>query len=145
MQAIDQPKDFTKLATQQGRPITGCNTNWEYSMKPIQVVTPTPAHTDPPTQALLDLAALASELRAEGASMRDLFARTGVYAGQIEDEHTRISFKERLAIYLNAKRLAHYDSIRKRNRPRPVGEGSVYGRDKVGIFAVHEFKAMRLD
>src|SRR5260370_35039109 len=62
-------------------------------MKPIKIVTPTPAHPDAPTQTL-GLAALASELAAEGASVRDLFARTGVYAGQLEDVFL-VSFEHR--------------------------------------------------
>ena len=62
-------------------------------MKPIKIVTPTPAHPDAPTQTL-GLAALASELAAEGASVRDLFARTGAYAGQLEDVFL-VSFEHR--------------------------------------------------
>ena len=43
--------------------------------------------------------------------MRDLFARTGVEAAQMEDPHARISHRQRLAIYRNAKRLAKRSDI----------------------------------
>ena len=50
-------------------------------MKPIKLVTPISGDPDAPTQNLLGLGALAAELAAEGVSVRDLFARTGVDAG----------------------------------------------------------------
>jgi AraC-like DNA-binding protein len=80
-------------------------------MQPIKIVTPVLAHSDAPTQNLVGLAALASELGAEGVSVRDLFARTGVYEGQLEDEHAKISRRERLAIYRNALKLAKRSDI----------------------------------
>ncbi|QQN62292.1 AraC family transcriptional regulator [Bradyrhizobium diazoefficiens] len=80
-------------------------------MKPIKIVTPVPAHPDAPRQNLQGLAALASELAAEGVSAPDLFARTRVCAGQLENERARISRGERLAIYRNAKRLAKRSDI----------------------------------
>jgi AraC-like DNA-binding protein len=80
-------------------------------MKPIKIVSPISANLDAPTQNLLGLAALAAELGAEGASVRDLFARTGVDAAQLEDAHARISHRQRLAIYRNAKRLAKRSDI----------------------------------
>src|ERR1700751_3490918 len=75
-------------------------------MKPIKVVTPVLGDPDAPTQILVGLGALAAELAAEGISVRDLFARTGVDATQLEDAHARISPRQRLAIYRNARRLA---------------------------------------
>jgi AraC-like DNA-binding protein len=80
-------------------------------MKPIKLVTPISGDPDAPTQNLLGLAALAAELAAEGVSVRDLFARTGVEAAQMEDPHARISHRQRLAIYHNAKRLAKRSDI----------------------------------
>ena len=80
-------------------------------MKPIKVVTPISGDPDAPTQNLLGLAALAAELGAEGVSVRDLFARTGVDAAQLEDAQARISHRQRLAIYRNAKRLAKRSDI----------------------------------
>jgi hypothetical protein len=74
-------------------------------MKPIKVVTPFSGDPEAPTQNLLGLGALAAELAAEGISVRDLFARTGVDAAQLEDPHARISHRQRLAIYRNAKSL----------------------------------------
>jgi AraC-like DNA-binding protein len=80
-------------------------------MKPIRVVTPISGDPDAPTQNLLGLAALAAELGAEGISVRDLFARTGVDAAQLEDARARISHRQRLAIYRNANRLAKASDI----------------------------------
>jgi AraC-like DNA-binding protein len=80
-------------------------------MKPIKLVTPISGDLDAPTQNLLGLAALAAELGAEGVSVRDLFARTGVDATQLEDAQARISHRQRLAIYRNAKRLAKRSDV----------------------------------
>ena len=80
-------------------------------MKPIKLVTPISGDPDAPTQNLLGLGALAAELAAEGISVRDLFARTGVDAAQLEDPHARISHRQRLAIYRNAKMLAKRSDI----------------------------------
>ena len=60
-------------------------------MKPIKLVTPISGDPDAPTQNLVGLGALAAELAAEGISVRDLFARTGVDAAQLEDARARIS------------------------------------------------------
>jgi AraC-like DNA-binding protein len=75
-------------------------------MRLLKVVTPISGDPDSPTQNLVGLGALAAELAAEGVSVRELFARTGVTADQLEDLHARISHRQRLAIYRNAKRLA---------------------------------------
>ena len=80
-------------------------------MKPIKVVTPLSGGPEAPTQNLLGLSALAAELGAEGISVRDLFARTGVDAAQLEDPQARISHRQRLAIYRNAKKLAKRSDI----------------------------------
>jgi AraC-like DNA-binding protein len=80
-------------------------------MKPIKLVTPISGDLDAPTQNLLGLAALAAELGAEGISVRELFARTGVDAAQLEDAHARISHRQRLAIYRNAMRLAKRSDV----------------------------------
>jgi AraC-like DNA-binding protein len=80
-------------------------------MKPIKVLTPVLGDPDAPTQILVGLGALAAELAAEGVSVRDLFARSGVDASQLEDAHARISHRQRLALYRNAKRLAKRSDI----------------------------------
>jgi AraC-like DNA-binding protein len=80
-------------------------------MKPIKLVTPISGDPDAPTQNLVGLGALAAELAAEGVSVRDLFARTGIGAAQLEDARARISHRQRLAIYRNAKRLAKRSDI----------------------------------
>jgi AraC-like DNA-binding protein len=80
-------------------------------MKPIKLVMPILDDLDMPTQNLLGLSALAGELAAEGISVRDLFARTGVDAIQLEDVYARISHRQRLAIYRNARRLAKRSDV----------------------------------
>jgi AraC-like DNA-binding protein len=80
-------------------------------IKPVKIVTPISGDPDSRTQNLVGLGALAAELAAEGVSVRDLFARTGVTADQLEDVHARISHRQRLAIYRNAKRLAKRPDI----------------------------------
>lgn len=80
-------------------------------MKPIKLVTPISGDPDAPTQNLVGLGALAAELAAEGISVRDLFARTGVDVAELEDARARISHRQRLAIYRNAKRLAKRSDI----------------------------------
>ncbi|MCA6100523.1 AraC family transcriptional regulator [Bradyrhizobium australafricanum] len=80
-------------------------------MKPIHLVMPISADPDAPTQNLVGLGALAAELAAEGISVHDLFARTGVALSQLEDARARISHRQRLAIYRNAKRLAKRSDV----------------------------------
>ncbi|MGY3484758.1 AraC-like DNA-binding protein [Bradyrhizobium sp. USDA 4011] len=74
--------------------------------KPWKLITPITGDLDTPNQTLLGLAALAAELGAEGVSVNELFAGTGVNARQLEDDHARISHRQRLAIYRNAMKLA---------------------------------------
>ena len=80
-------------------------------MKPLKIVTPVSGDPDAPNQNLLGLGALAAELASEGVSVRELFARTGVDAAQLEDAHARISHRQRIAIYRNAKTLAKRSDI----------------------------------
>lgn len=75
-------------------------------MRPPKMMTPLYPDLDAPTQSLLGLTALAAELAAEGVSVNKLFANTGVHARQLEDHQARISHRQRLAIYRNARRLA---------------------------------------
>jgi AraC-like DNA-binding protein len=72
----------------------------------VKLVTPDWGDPDSSVQSLVGLGALAAELATEGVSVRDLFARTGVTANQLEDAQARISHRQRLAIYRNATRLA---------------------------------------
>jgi hypothetical protein len=80
-------------------------------MKPIKAITSTSGDPEALTQNLLGLSALAAELAAGGISARDLFARTGIDAAQLEDAHARISHRQRLAIYRNAVGLAKRSDI----------------------------------
>jgi AraC-like DNA-binding protein len=80
-------------------------------MRPIKFVTPVSGDPDIANQNLLGLGALAAELASEGVSVRELFARTGVDAAQLEDAHARISHRQRISIYRNAKALAKRPDI----------------------------------
>jgi len=75
------------------------------------ILSPLSDDIDAPTQSMLGLAALAAELAAQGVSVKDLFARTGVQPSQLEDQHARISRRQRLAIYRNAVSLAKRSDI----------------------------------
>lgn len=81
-------------------------------MTPItKFISPLSDDVDARTQSMLGLAALAAELAAEGVSVKDVFARTGVQPLQLEDPHARISRRQRLAIYRNAVSLAKRTDI----------------------------------
>jgi AraC-like DNA-binding protein len=87
---------------------------WYYAekkMKPMKFITPASGDPDAPTQNLVGLGALAAELASEGVSVKGLFARTGVNVAQLEDAHARISHRQRLAIYRNARALAKRSDI----------------------------------
>ncbi len=77
----------------------------------IKVVNPLPDDPDAPTQSLFGLSALAAELAAQGISVKDLFARTGIHPWQLEDPRVRMSHRQRLAIYRNARTLAKRSEI----------------------------------
>ena len=76
-----------------------------------KLLSPLSDDIDAPTQSLLGLAALAAELAAQGVSVKDLFARSGVQPSQLEDQYARISRRQRLAIYRNAVSLAKRSDI----------------------------------
>ena len=80
-------------------------------MTTIKTVSSLSADLDAPTQSLLGLAALAAELAAQGISVRDLFALTGVQPWQLEDPQARISHRQRLTIYRNARALSKRPDI----------------------------------
>ncbi len=80
-------------------------------MTTIKIAHPLPDDHDALTQSLLGLSALAAELGAQGVSVKDLFARTGVQPWQLEDPRARMSHRQRLAIYANARRLAKRPEI----------------------------------
>ncbi|MDE2466632.1 MAG: AraC family transcriptional regulator, partial [Alphaproteobacteria bacterium] len=97
-------------------------------MRPVKVVAPVSIDPDSQTQSLVGLSALAAELAAEGVSVRSLFAHTGVTADQLEDMHARISHRQRLAIYRNAKRLARHPDIGLRAGARQrISDYGIYG------------------
>jgi AraC-like DNA-binding protein len=59
-----------------------------------------------PTAALLGFSALAAQLRSEGVALSDLFARTGLQPGDIDNAHARMSPAQRNTVYANAQKLA---------------------------------------
>jgi hypothetical protein len=80
-------------------------------MKVLKVVTPLDGDPAALNQNLVGLAALAAELGAEGVSVNDLFSGTGIQTKQLEDPKVRISHRQRIALYRNAKRLAKRSDI----------------------------------
>jgi len=76
-----------------------------------EFVTPLSTDLDAPTQSLLGLGALAAELASQGVSVKDLFTQTGVQPWQLGDAQARISHRQRLAIYRNARTLAKRSDI----------------------------------
>lgn len=75
------------------------------------IITSLAEDLDTPTQSLLGLRALAEELAAQEVSVEELFAGTGVHPIQLEDPHACISPRQRLAIYRNARTLAHRSDV----------------------------------
>ncbi len=80
-------------------------------MATVKIITSLAEDLDAPTQSLLGLRALAEELAAEDVSIAELFARTGVHPRQLEDPYACISPRQRLAIYRNARVLAHRSDV----------------------------------
>ena len=66
---------------------------------------------DARSQSMTGIAALAAELAAEGVSVDDLFAGTGLQPWQLGDPATRISLRQRLALYRNGRDLAKRPDI----------------------------------
>jgi AraC-like DNA-binding protein len=83
----------------------------EEIMTTIKTVSSLSADLDAPIQSLLGLTALAAELAAQGVSVKALFARTGVQPWQLEDPQARISHRQRLTIYRNARALSKRPDI----------------------------------
>src|ERR1700753_3451346 len=79
---------------------------WEALMRTIKVVSALSADPDAPTQSLLGLAAIAANLAAQWVSCKEMFARTSARAVQLDDPRARISHRQRLAIYRNARALS---------------------------------------
>jgi AraC-like DNA-binding protein len=75
-------------------------------MQVLKTVSPLAVDPDAQTQTLLSLSAVAAELAAQGVSVNDLFDNTGVLPVELEDPLARISHRQRLAIYRNARSLA---------------------------------------
>jgi AraC-like DNA-binding protein len=97
-------------------------------MTVIRIVSPLSADLDAPTQSLLGLGALAAELAAQGVSVKELFARTGVQPGYLEDPHARISHRQRLTIYRNARALAKRSDVGLRAGARQrISDYGIYG------------------
>jgi AraC-like DNA-binding protein len=97
-------------------------------MTTIRTVSPLSPNLDAPTQTLLGLGALAAELASHGVSVKDLFARTGVQPAHLEDPHARISHRQRLSIYRNARALAKHSDVALRAGARQrISDYGIYG------------------
>lgn len=83
----------------------------EQPLTTIKMVQPLPVDLEAPTQSLLGLGAIAAELAAQGVSVQDLFAGTGIEPWQLKDSRALMSHRQRLAIYTNARRLARRSEI----------------------------------
>jgi AraC-like DNA-binding protein len=100
----------------------------EDTMTTIKIVNPLSADLEAPTQTLLGLAALAAELAAQGVSVKDLLARTGVQPAHLEDPQARISHRQRLTIYRNARALAKHSDVALRAGARQrISDYGIYG------------------
>ncbi len=77
----------------------------------IKSVSPLPDDLDAPTQSLLGLSALAAELAGQGVSVMNLFARSGIEPTDLENQKARMSHRQRLVIYRNARSLAKRTDI----------------------------------
>lgn len=98
------------------------------AMTTLKIVNPLSADLDAPTQTLLGLGALAAELGAQGVSVKELFDRTGVNPANLEDPHARISHRQRLAIYRNARSLAKHSDVALRAGARQrISDYGIYG------------------
>ena len=97
-------------------------------MTTIKIVSPLSADLDAPTQTMLGLGALAAELAAQGVSVKDMFAGTGVQPGHLEDSQARISHRQRLTIYRNARALAkHSDTALRAGARQRISDYGIYG------------------
>jgi AraC-like DNA-binding protein len=98
-------------------------------MTPAKIIAPMAHDIDAPTQSLLGIAALAAELAAQGVSVEDLFAHTGLQTWRLEDPQARISLRQRLAIYRNARMLAK----------RPDTGLLAGGRQRISDYGIYGF------
>ncbi|MBI3699099.1 MAG: AraC family transcriptional regulator [Afipia sp.] len=97
-------------------------------MRTIKIVNPLSADLDAPTQTLLDVGALAAELASQGVSVKDLFARTGVQPAHLQDSQARISYRQRLSIYRNARALTKHSDVALRAGARQrISDYGIYG------------------
>ena len=76
-----------------------------------RLVRPLSADLDARTQVLVGLVALAAELASQGVSVDELFRDTGVSPAEMDDPGARISHRQRLAIYRNARSLSRHPEI----------------------------------
>ena len=77
----------------------------------MQMLAATPDELDIPSQSLFGLAALEKEIVSQGVAAEELFAGSGLSARQLNDPAARMSRRQRLTIYRNAKRLARSPDI----------------------------------
>src|SRR4051812_11782157 len=81
-----------------------------------------------PTAALLGFSALAAQLQCEGVALSDLFARTGLEPGDIDNAYAPMSQAQRMAVFANAQRLSSDSDVALRAGARQrIGDFGIYG------------------
>lgn len=81
-----------------------------------------------PSAALLGFSALVAQLRCEGVALSDLFARTGLQPGDIDNAYAPLSQAQRLAVFANAQKLSPESEVALRAGARQrIGDFGIYG------------------
>lgn len=84
--------------------------------------------TAAPGAALLGFSALAAQLRCEGVALSDLFARTGLQPGDIDNAYAPMSQAQRMAVFANAKKLSPESDVALRAGARQrIGDFGICG------------------
>jgi AraC-like DNA-binding protein len=81
-----------------------------------------------PGAAMLGFAALAAQLRCEGVTLSDLFARTGLEPDDIDNAYAPMSQAQRMAVFANAQQLSPVSDVALRAGARQrIGDFGIYG------------------
>jgi AraC-like DNA-binding protein len=81
-----------------------------------------------PSAALLGLSALAAQLQCEGVALSELFARTGLQPGDIDNAYAPMSPTQRMAVFANAQKLSPGSDVALRAGARQrIGDFGIYG------------------
>ena len=81
-----------------------------------------------PNGAMLGISALAAQLRSDGITLSDLFARTGLEPDDIDNADAPMSPAQRMAVFANAQRLSSESDVALRAGARQrIGDFGIYG------------------